>query len=67
MDSIIQVVANAAEENAPYAWKSDVTRDGAHLWLRSDQFESSRKFVGERVRRFCTVLTPPSSSFFDVP
>ena len=67
MDSIIQVVVDAAEKNPPHASKADVARDGSDLRLRGDQLERSGEFIGERAGRICTILAPPASSFLDVP
>lgn len=61
------MVVDATEKNPSHTWKSDVARDRANLWPRGDEFKCAREFLGERIGRLFSVLTPPAPRFLDVP
>ncbi len=61
------MVVDTAQKQAPHAGKSQVARSRPNLRLRCDHFEGALEFVSERIRRLRTILTPPTSCFFDLP
>jgi hypothetical protein len=54
------------QQNAPNPCESDVPRGGTYLWLRGHQLKRGVEFFVQRLRRLCSIVTPPTAGFLDV-